>query len=384
MKRICMFSIGDLFDKQTGGKKRFLELYNYLKSENYKVDLFCGTPKEKLNFYNIDGFSLEMNGKNKGFFNVSSHTIYLNNQELYNKIKDSNYDFVISFDVPSTIGLCLKKIPNICYFIRQDFLGYRKIQYESFKLNKTKKYILLFIGWIMEAICLVISKNIILQCSYDLNVIKKRHFLLSKIIQKKSKIQINNVNPLWIVENLEKSKEIYKCSKEYDLIFVGNFDDERKGYKIFLEAINLLYKEKINFKIIMLGGGKYLEDSKEKYKNNPNIYFRGYVNNPAEFILKSKLMVVPSYADSCPNTILESLFLGIPVIASNKSGIPEILSNKEWLFELTPQSLALKIKNIFFDKELEEIELKQKIRMEELSFDWGKNICNILGEINNV
>ena len=30
--KICMFSIGDIYGKQTGGIKRFKELYFYLKT----------------------------------------------------------------------------------------------------------------------------------------------------------------------------------------------------------------------------------------------------------------------------------------------------------------------------------------------------------------
>ena len=48
MKKICMFTIGDLFNNQTGGKKRFLELYHYLIINNYQVDLFCGNSQEEL------------------------------------------------------------------------------------------------------------------------------------------------------------------------------------------------------------------------------------------------------------------------------------------------------------------------------------------------
>lgn len=388
MKKICMFTIGDLFNNQTGGKKRFLELHHYLITNNYQVDLFCGNSQEELEQNQIKGFSLEMNGKNKGFLNIPSHNIYINNKEIYKKIKNSNYDYVISFDVPSTIGLCLKKIPNIYYFIRQDFLGYRKIQYESLRLNKIKKYILLFIGWIMESFCLMSSKKIILQCYYDLEIIKKRHLILKNIIQKKSKIQINNINPSWIINNLStlKNSICKKMNKKtYDVIFVGNFDDERKGYKLFLEAMELLYKNnRMNLKCIMLGGGKYLKSAKEKYKDNSNIIFTDYIKNPAEFIINSKLMVVPSYTDSCPNTVLEALFLGIPVIGSNRSGIPEILNNKEWLFELKAEILALKLKDIFINNRLEKICLEQKERAKKLSFDWGETIYNILGEQDNV
>ena len=60
--------------------------------------------------------------------------------------------------------------------------------------------------------------------------------------------------------------------------------------------MELLYKNnRMNLKCIMLGGGKYLKSAKEKYKDNSNIIFTDYIKNPIEFIINSKLMVVPSY-----------------------------------------------------------------------------------------
>lgn len=376
MKKICMFCIGDLYSKQSGGTKRFLELFHHLISRGYEVDLYSNTAQESLEKNGIKGYSLNTTYEKKSILNIPSYIIYVNNKEIYNEIKKKKYDYVISFDVPSTIGLVLKKIPNIIFCVRQDLLKYRKIQYESRKMKIIKKYLLLSVGWIMEGICLFGSKKIIIQCKYDLNELLKRHWILKRSISKKSKIQINNVNPFWTIKNIFMLQD--KKEKHYDLIYVGNFDDKRKGAELFLETVDLLYKKGRILKVILLGNGDLLEENKKKYRDNTNINFKGYVENPIQYLQKSKLVVVPSYADSCPNTIMEALMAQVPVIGANVSGIPEILNKEEWLFELDAIKIAEKIDEIFQNDKLEIIEKEQKIRKKELEFNWGREIEKLI------
>lgn len=373
--KICMFSIGDIYGKQTGGIKRFKELYFYLKKAGHDVKLYCATDIEILKKNGItEAESVKTDGRYKGFLRIPSYVIYKNNQEIYKKISNEKYDCVISFDVPSTIGLCLKGIPNIYYFVRQDLIQYRKIQYENMNMKPLKKNILLIAGWIMEGICVRKSYKIVSQCKYDLNQIKIRHIFCKWMIKKKSIIQINNINPSWIkkcVNTIDRSQ----CS--FDVIFVGNFDDSRKGYQLFIDAVQLLKERGTKLKIVMLGGGKYLDVCIQKYRD---ILFTGFVNNVGDYISQSRLMVVPSYADSCPNTIMEALQVGIPVIGADSSGIPEILTNAEWRFALTPESLADIIQNILKSENYAACMNEQRKRADELTFDWGQAIENILCE----
>ena len=48
-----------------------------------------------------------------------------------------------------------------------------------------------------------------------------------------------------------------------------------------------------------------------------------------EVVKSSQVFVLPSRAESVPQSILEAFFLKIPVIASNVGGIPEIVTNNK-------------------------------------------------------
>ena len=58
----------------------------------------------------------------------------------------------------------------------------------------------------------------------------------------------------------------------------------------------------------------------------------GRVPNPFEEIVAADLLVVPSLFDSYPNTVLEALHAGTPVIGSAVGGIPDMLASEELLF----------------------------------------------------
>lgn len=115
----------------------------------------------------------------------------------------------------------------------------------------------------------------------------------------------------------------------------------------------------------------YLKRKKNKYSCYTSIEFLGRLNNPIPILMNSALLVVPSYADSCPNTVMEGLFYNVPVIGSNRGGIPEILMNREWLFEPNAESLKLKIEDVINNDNLKILKEKQLIRSKELTFDWG-------------
>lgn len=375
-RKICMFTINNIDIVQTGGNRRFKELYQHLKANGNTVDMYCSGYGEKMPEDNKGVQLLNTDNKRFRMLKIPSLVLCMNNMKKYRDIRDAHYDLVIAFDVPSAIGLCLMGIEHVQFFIRQDLLAYRRIQYASKNMNFMKANFLLLIGWLMESLCITHSETIWSQCRYDLDVITKRHPLLRKKIGRKAFVQINNINPSWIRESFQKArKEVNR--KRYDIVFVGNFDDERKGHRILLEALELLYGEKQIYAAVLLGGGKDLEKYRFMYKRYANIEFPGYVVNPMGYIINANLMVVPSLEDSCPNTIMEALYCETPVIGAKAGGIPEILNNSSWTFELDAGRLAHKIRTLFAGGGLNHLKDAQKIRARELTFDWGEKITDL-------
>jgi glycosyltransferase involved in cell wall biosynthesis len=131
-----------------------------------------------------------------------------------------------------------------------------------------------------------------------------------------------------------KSKEDLKLNKEKLNILFGtmNLSDERKGMHYLLEALEIFhdkypdYRDKIEFSVFgSLKSGTTLDLS---FKLN---YLGHKSSNEqiAECYNAADLFVAPSIQDNLPNTVLESLGCGTPVVAFNIGGMPDMIEHKK-------------------------------------------------------
>lgn len=386
MKRIAMYSTGKIFaDRVTGGTKRFVELYKSLIAKGYQVDLYSTDDSRDIEKYKISNYQLKSGNKsNNVFFPTEFKILFKNFSKLIN-LKKSNYDAVIVFDVPPAIGLSLFRVKNIKLFLRQDLVGYKEIILKEY--SEKRLIISLYIGFLKlcESFSFVSANKIIIQCEYDLNQLIARHRIIKNIIQDKSVIQINNVNPSWIVE---KSKDAYTIfpqeerneENKFVVGFIGNFNDERKGHRIFIEAVKNLLDKGIKIEAYIVGDGPKLSAYKNDFSKYSEIKFTGRLDNPMGVIRKCNLMVVPSLADSCPNTVLEALYNETPVIGACSGGIPEILNSSEALFNTSYLVLQEKIEYYMNDVNLMKLKMTQIERKKQLTFNWGDRIIDIIGD----
>ncbi len=120
-------------------------------------------------------------------------------------------------------------------------------------------------------------------------------------------------------------------NKKLILFAAANVSDKRKGIRYFIEAIQLLstkHKESVNdYELIVFG-----KSSKETLQEiSLPVHTLGYLDNVqqiAEIYALSDLFILPSLEDNLPNTVMESLACGTPVVAFNTGGIPEMIDHK--------------------------------------------------------
>lgn len=368
------------FSTETGGTARFRELYNYLNARGI-ADIYMqsDTLPDAENVYRLDK-NLKRKYRFCQFYNTR---VTLNNKAFIKKTNDRDYKKVFVFDVPACIGLSLLKVKHVCLMIRKDLLDYKKILLESQNASKLKIFFWMRYLNICEAICLKNAENIIVQCHYDKFVLLERHRFLRNKISGKIKIQINNVNPAWIEKN--SSAELLESDPHLDrdvfnICCVSGFGDKRKGADIMLKAFSEAFGSDEHYKLHMVGDGKELEKYREQYSSYPNIVFWGRLSNPTKILRQCTMAVVPSRADSCPNTVMEAIYNGIPVIGSNAGGIPEIINDTEAIFEPDWESLKKNLETAVSDASyLPSITEKQKERKNELTFDWVSRIVGICG-----
>ncbi|MFA5295497.1 MAG: glycosyltransferase [Methanoregulaceae archaeon] len=130
-----------------------------------------------------------------------------------------------------------------------------------------------------------------------------------------------------------------KLIKENLIAFFGRIE-ERKGLLEFIDSLLYIKRHFPEFTekygIAFIGKeGKISPESIRKQLSGYEIEFYTFVDrdDALSFIKdKARLVVIPSWQDNFPNTILECMSLAVPFITSRGGGIPEILGKGSELY----------------------------------------------------
>jgi len=132
-----------------------------------------------------------------------------------------------------------------------------------------------------------------------------------------------------------ETKLLYNRGSEYtdmDFIvtFLGRLSPE-KGPDLFIDIAKEVIDQDPLIKFILAGPGSMFDECYMKIKKlhlESNITMPGKVNG-IEYLSISDVIVVPSKLDGRPLSIMESLSMGTPVIASIVGGIPEMIIDNQ-------------------------------------------------------
>jgi len=147
---------------------------------------------------------------------------------------------------------------------------------------------------------------------------------------------ILNLNPNAILHWHDTPIEIptlIEVEKKYDIVFFARVC-KTKGIEDLLKAVSILKKVKEDISLCIIGGGRIDDWKKKAFELNisENVYWAGFlltqkdVHNLAS---SARISVLPTYQDMIPGTIIESMFLKIPVISYNVGSIHEINTSNE-------------------------------------------------------
>jgi colanic acid/amylovoran biosynthesis glycosyltransferase len=121
------------------------------------------------------------------------------------------------------------------------------------------------------------------------------------------------------------------------LVTVGRLS-EQKGQLVLLEALALLAREGVQFKMTIAGDGPLrpvLESGIRKLGLEEQVELAGWQNNlqVRALIRGARALILPSFAEGLPVVLMEALALGRPVITTYVAGIPELVTDQScgWL-----------------------------------------------------
>jgi glycosyltransferase involved in cell wall biosynthesis len=206
-------------------------------------------------------------------------------------------------------------------------------------------------------------------CSQWLATLAKSSSLLAnhKVISIPNPIDIDVFKP----NNFGKKALNLDENKQYILFGAVNVVDSRKGFSYLKDALNLLF-EKIqnqpNLPEILIFGKANIEDFSElKLKVN----FLGQLSDQQQIIdayNTATVFVIPSLEENLPNTIMEAMASGTPVVGFEVGGIPEMIDHKTsgYLAKYkSAQDLSDGIFHILYEADYESISKNSRAKVVE-------------------
>lgn len=194
---------------------------------------------------------------------------------------------------------------------------------------------------------------------------------------KKMKINIEDfaIIPNPINENFSMSNK--KVLRSNTIVSVGRLE-KQKNHKLLIDAIFEIHEKIKEFKVVIYGEGslrKELQSLIDKYDLSQTICLYGTADNINEKIVDSSLFVMTSDYEGMPNSLMEAMALGLPVISTDcPCGGPKFLINSYDNGILIPVN----------DKEALKQSIIEVLSDKNLSDKIAKNAKKIYKELNPV
>ncbi len=208
----------------------------------------------------------------------------------------------------------------------------------------SKKIIIFFRGW-EDSFEEKVKQSYIHKKIFKHTYLKADTYIVLGEIFKKKLIDlgVSQEKPFFIETTVADSKflnefDINQKIKTFDsdvkILFISRIEKE-KGIFIAIDAIKIFSNNNPSqkIKLIVAGAGKDLELAKkytQEQKIN-NIEFVGHISGETKgkLLNESHIMLFPTYyGEGLPNSILEGMLYGMPIITRVIAGIPDVVKNE--------------------------------------------------------
>ncbi len=161
------------------------------------------------------------------------------------------------------------------------------------------------------------------------------------------------------------------------LVFVGLLEWERKvqGVKVLLAAIATIREKHPQLRMLIVGDGsrrREVENTIADLNLSDVVTLTGLVGNVFVPLTICDIYVHISLQEGMPQSLLEAMFLGKPVVASNVGGIPEVVKDGETglLVEPEKDAVAIALSDLIEDTEKSSKLGKQARDFLQSKFSW--------------
>lgn len=305
-----------------GAEKVLLSYFEYFESSSIELKLVViNARKSRPKYFHKN--KLELN-YNKFIYSLPS---------IIKLIKKEKFNFIISsFPNISALILLTKslRLHKCKVIVRQPNMIENSLK-GNFKLF-VLKYI--YKKLIKTANAVIVTSNHMLKEAKKNKVIEKKIYFLS--------------NPIDLNKTRKNIQPYRSKGEKVKLIFVG-----RLVYQKGIDRILYLFNKFEKFELLIIGDGiekKTLEAEVKRLKIDSNVKFLGHKKNPFKYIAGADYFILPSRWEGLPNSVIESLALGTPVIAFSEVrallDYNKNIKNKSLILCDNLQGLELEMSNI--------------------------------------
>ncbi len=168
------------------------------------------------------------------------------------------------------------------------------------------------------------------------------------------------------------------------ILFVGRFDEPRKGFKYLLRALPLVQQQFPDARLVVLGSGKQekFDGIMERY-GVTGVEYKGFVSNEekARYYASCDVACAPSTGnESFGYVVVEPMAAGKPLVASRIPGYASVVTNEYngLLVEpRDPQALALGLVRALSDRELRN-RLSTNALESAQEYDWSRVAARVM------
>ncbi len=208
--------------------------------------------------------------------------------------------------------------------------------------------------------------------------------------EEKIDIIYNGVELDKIDEELEKDK--INLREEFNIdnedIVISNIGrlTEQKGHIYLFKALSIVKNKFDKFKVLIVGKGdleKELKNKVSRYNLENHIIFTGFRSDIYNILDQSDFLVHTALWEGCPNTLLEAMAVGIPIVASDIPSVEEIIINENVGYlakNKNPKDIAEKMLKMINNPNRNQFSLNAKklIKNKFTTKIMGENVKNIL------
>jgi glycosyltransferase involved in cell wall biosynthesis len=220
---------------------------------------------------------------------------------------------------------------NLCYYLLARFFCKKPIRLvTSFRaMNCWKGHLnpwFMVIDNLLAILTICSGKKVVVNSK----ALEKRYtqlvprFLRSKFLVIYNLIGENSAQKL---TQIQARRVIGMCETDIVLVMVARLDPW-KDFETLFRAIKILVSSRNDFKLYLIGGGELYDKNVSEIKRlklESNIFMVGEVNEASIYIQAADISVLSTHGEGLSNTVIESMALAKPVIATNVGGNTELL-----------------------------------------------------------